>query len=838
MASKPQHYAELALKSAEQWNKHAYEECSLTLKDLAQRLQKHAAENAESPAEEVSARSASAKVMHNAALADFASSKGADSWKLLASFENVMKLLEEESKSIAGPTSPGSEDGDAMKGASGLSGEDSSSAQVRNDTTGAAVDSAGSKTRFQPDSSYALYNCAVVHVNERQWRSALDILENLFRYIDAVDEGLALCICFLLLDVYTLVARGAGASEGGLLVSHVAEQAQSVIDYLEKPHAFNGHKNLSKNGSSQMDGENGDKRKDVSGNDITSDSQQRALEGMQRAWGPAQVKDVMQRLYNYKAKIGLLQAGASNKASVQNVNTDLAQFARAIGESDSSSSSPVLAEDDGSWEGLKLSPGKGGGLRAATPAEQASVQDVISECLRANLAYVNKDFQACSDLLSSSSNKGLNKGIALNNKGCIQHHRGRHHCAAIMFAKALEATKSDPEHCAAEISFNLGVQLLHCGKPVLAHESFLKAAPAAYHRPRLWLHIAECVVMSHAQLLDQEGRVGLLHSVVGEGSERRILLKTNVFPDGLSHEGCSSSGGTSNAPVAGTSLNVSQARKVNGKGKASKASGHKFDVNKANDASAVSGEAASTSLSLESGIRATCHVLYLLNLLEDGSLPGGQPASTQTRKPGSGFPMSNEPDASDLASAKSVSGLDNGADTSREQVLAMRQTALLCQAYLALQVEDWSLAYKASRKVIDMANSSADVLLAMDDAGLAAAHAYCAEASLRSGAIEGEGYRPALDHVAKAMETELARTRPDGVTMEDQDANSERARAALCTNLALVRILKSDLSEAERLLLRALDMVPDFTHAMRLLVYLCLCRGEHDRARRLLKTSR
>jgi Flp pilus assembly protein TadD len=63
-------------------------------------------------------------------------------------------------------------------------------------------------------------------------------------------------------------------------------------------------------------------------------------------------------------------------------------------------------------------------------------------------------------------------------------------------------------------------------------------------------------------------------------------------------------------------------------------------------------------------------------------------------------------------------------------------------------------------------------------------------------------------------------------------------RCALCVNAAILRVLKGDLDEAERLLGIALEITPDSPHAIRMLVYLYLQRGDLDKARRLLKTSR
>jgi len=52
------------------------------------------------------------------------------------------------------------------------------------------------------DISYELYNSAVIYFNDEKYKEAIDILEPTFTNIEALDDYIALKICFLLIDLY------------------------------------------------------------------------------------------------------------------------------------------------------------------------------------------------------------------------------------------------------------------------------------------------------------------------------------------------------------------------------------------------------------------------------------------------------------------------------------------------------------------------------------------------------------------------------------------------------------------------------------------------------------
>ena len=48
-----------------------------------------------------------------------------------------------------------------------------------------------------------------------------------------------------------------------------------------------------------------------------------------------------------------------------------------------------------------------------------------------------------------------------------------------------------------ELLYNMGVQLLHCGKPLAAFDCLVETVEAFQVNPRLWLRLAECCIMAH-----------------------------------------------------------------------------------------------------------------------------------------------------------------------------------------------------------------------------------------------------------------------------------------------------------------------------------------------------
>lgn len=51
-----------------------------------------------------------------------------------------------------------------------------------------------------------------------------------------------------------------------------------------------------------------------------------------------------------------------------------------------------------------------------------------------------------------------------------------------------------------ELMYNLGIALLHAGKPVQAFDSLIIAVRRYHRNSRLWMRIAECCIMVHKEV--------------------------------------------------------------------------------------------------------------------------------------------------------------------------------------------------------------------------------------------------------------------------------------------------------------------------------------------------
>ena len=52
-----------------------------------------------------------------------------------------------------------------------------------------------------------------------------------------------------------------------------------------------------------------------------------------------------------------------------------------------------------------------------------------------------------------------------------------------------------------ELTYNLGIQLLHCGKPQAAFDCLLEVIQFYHINPRLWLRLAECCIQVHREVI-------------------------------------------------------------------------------------------------------------------------------------------------------------------------------------------------------------------------------------------------------------------------------------------------------------------------------------------------
>lgn len=62
-----------------------------------------------------------------------------------------------------------------------------------------------------------------------------------------------------------------------------------------------------------------------------------------------------------------------------------------------------------------------------------------------------------------------------------------------------------PLHCLGmsrhfELMYNMGIQLLHCGRALPAFECLIEAVQIYHINPHLWLRLAECCIMAYREV--------------------------------------------------------------------------------------------------------------------------------------------------------------------------------------------------------------------------------------------------------------------------------------------------------------------------------------------------
>ncbi|CAG2214412.1 unnamed protein product [Mytilus edulis] len=113
--------------------------------------------------------------------------------------------------------------------------------------------------------------------------------------------------------------------------------------------------------------------------------------------------------------------------------------------------------------------------------------------------------------------------------GCIHFYLRKHHLGAFYFRKAIQENENalrditrgaehnknlsgKPLHSIGmsrhyELLYNMGIQMLHCGKPVAAFDCLVEAVQVFRTNPRLWLRLAECCIMTNRENNDDDRKL-------------------------------------------------------------------------------------------------------------------------------------------------------------------------------------------------------------------------------------------------------------------------------------------------------------------------------------------
>lgn len=191
--------------------------------------------------------------------------------------------------------------------------------------------------------------------------------------------------------------------------------------------------------------------------------------------------------------------------------------------------------------------------------------DANFNILRAHKYYLGHDYQmVAKELARPYKNKpitliqqGENQNACIANNLALIHFGVRHFAISVRFLQqALKFDQDDynslrkdpkvpvPLYCInatrrIEILYNLGLALLHLGRPKEAFDCLLIPLQRHQNNPRLWLRLAEACIMIHKEKQEKNDSKKIVHKVISSGMHTKIILtpssKRNVSKEHQSY---------------------------------------------------------------------------------------------------------------------------------------------------------------------------------------------------------------------------------------------------------------------------------------------------------------
>ncbi|XP_034235637.1 CCR4-NOT transcription complex subunit 10 isoform X2 [Thrips palmi] len=180
--------------------------------------------------------------------------------------------------------------------------------------------------------------------------------------------------------------------------------------------------------------------------------------------------------------------------------------------------------------------------------------------LRANLEYLSGNYRRAMRVLNTVSGniqsfKDIGEHIPAlyyNNMGCVHHYIGKPNLSTFYLKKALTEEEEAMKALAAEndgsngqplytlgsnhnieMKHNLGLALLHAGRPSQAFDLLVDAVRVFHMNPRLWLRLAECCIMVYKKSNGEDFNIAqrrqdMVQGVVGNGIHKKIILSPQL----------------------------------------------------------------------------------------------------------------------------------------------------------------------------------------------------------------------------------------------------------------------------------------------------------------------
>ncbi|KAG9138670.1 hypothetical protein Leryth_018560 [Lithospermum erythrorhizon] len=498
---------ELAKEAALLFQARKYVDCNRVLNQLLQK------------------KNADLKILHNIAITESFQDGCSDPKKLLGVLSNIKNQIEELAHA-------------SVEHVEGKDSIDSKAAAENRESTVTPrqlppTNSSTIVYTGEYDMSVVMFNMAVIWFHLHEHSKSFSILDILFQNIIPIDEGIALRICLLLLDV--------------ALLSNHASRCLDVINYMERLFIVNNLIN-------QVDNVNTPSQQPTivtksaplssnsTVNDVSNSDSANSLErSLSRSLSDEALEDEPMPFSldisgRKPTQSCVLQSSGEPDESVSNVELRLKWHLYKV-------QFLLLTRN------LKAAKRE---VKMAMSMVRGNEHCYLTALfLKSHLEYTRGNYRKSIKLLMASSDRtevGISS-LYYNNLGCIYFRLGKYQTSSVLFSKALNNSSSIRKEKPLRLSnfsrdksqmivYNCGVQHMAYGKPLLAARCFHKASKIFYDRPLLWLRIAECCLMaSEKGLLNSSSSVAsdkydIEVHVIGKGKWRELALKSVPSDDG------------------------------------------------------------------------------------------------------------------------------------------------------------------------------------------------------------------------------------------------------------------------------------------------------------------
>ncbi|KAF5307187.1 hypothetical protein FQR65_LT00703 [Abscondita terminalis] len=362
------------------------------------------------------------------------------------------------------------------------------------------------------DHCVAHYNQAVLLYHQKQYSNAIRIMERVYKFIEPMDETLAQQVGLLLVELHMCTKQ--------------LDKASGLLSFLEYQ-LFNNNPVVVK-------------QSDKINKSCDKELKERVSRG---------------RFSKTKLISQILQTFSVSSTTIEHFKKKLVTYkARCFLMTHSLTS----AAD----EIQKLS--------------EQNEKSLTTTFLKANLEYLQGKYELAIEILNKLTPEELNYSesgesyliMQYNNTGAIYHAMGKPHLACHYYQKAIKADTefnqqtengsktyfdfifnsilirvSDNKPLFSlgrskyhELMYNLGISLLHAGRPTHAFDCLIIAVRRYHRNSRLWLRLAECCIQVHKESNEidfdiQKKQKEMVVEVIGSNKHQKIILTKNLSKD-------------------------------------------------------------------------------------------------------------------------------------------------------------------------------------------------------------------------------------------------------------------------------------------------------------------